>query len=278
MKNPNTKPALRVLSLFDGISVGYGALARAGFEIEQYYASEIDKYALAVSQHNHPSIVQLGCIRALGPERLRELGQIDMVLAGPPCQGFSTAGLGREFDHSQSALYYEFLRILRTVRPRWFLVENVRHLRLMTQLTNDLGVEPITINSALVSARNRIRVYWTNIPGVSQPRDRGILVSGIIGPYDYIWRYPRGNRNRTVLGNITKCPTLTTSNWKQNFRIGRSWGLEYFTAEEAEELQTLPSGYTSCVSEKQRFRLIGNGWTLSVIAHILFAAHDQNQN
>lgn len=266
-----TPAGIRVLSLFDGISVGYDALARAGFKIESYYAAETNKYALAVSQHNHPEITQLGCIRALGPGRLRELGQIDMVLAAPPCQGFSNAGLHSEFAHSESALYYDFLRILRTVQPRWFLVENVRNPRLMTQLTSDLGVEPITINSALVSAQSRIRVYWTNIPDVCQPSDKGILLSDVIGAHDYVWRYPRGNFNRTVLGNITKSPTLTTSNWKQNFRIGRSGGLEYFTAEQAEELQTLPLGYTASVSEKQRFRLVGNAWTLEVITHILSA-------
>lgn len=159
-------PPLRVLSLFDGISVGYDALIRAGFEIEKYYSSEIDKCALEVSKHNHPDIIQLGCIRALSPERLQELGRIDIiVLAGPPCEGFSTAGLGAGFNHSQSALYYTFLTILRTVQPRWFLVENVRHPELIAQLTNDLCVGPIIINSALVSGQNRTRVYWTNIRG-----------------------------------------------------------------------------------------------------------------
>lgn len=273
-KTTSPPPPLRVLSLFDGISVGYDALARAGFEIGTYYSSEIDKHAIAVSLENHPDIVQLGCIRTLlDPERLRQLGEIDIILAAPPCQGFSSAGLRGEFKHHQSALYYDFLRILRAVKPKWFLVENVKHRRLMEQLTRDLGVEPITINSALVSGQNRIRTYWTNIHGVHQPSDKGILLSDITGDYDYIWRYPRGGLyNRTVLDDIVKCPTITSSNWKQNFFICRSREYYYFTAEQIEQLQTLPVGYTKCVSEKQRFRLIGAAWTLDVITHILRSA------
>ena len=264
---------VRILSLFDGISVGYSALIREGFAIEKYYASEIDCFAIAVSAANHPDIVQVGCIRALGTQALAELGRIDILLAAPPCQGFSPAGKRRGFDHAQSRLYYDFLRVLREVKPTWCLIENVASPQLIKALKNDLGgsITPIVINSALVSGQNRVRVYFTNIAHVCQPNDRGIRLSDVIGPYDYIWRYPRGNNNRTKLDDITKCPTLTTSNWKHNFKVVRSGTLLPFTAEQAETLQTLPVGYTAGVSDKQRFRLLGNAWTLDVITHILSA-------
>ena len=143
------------------------------------------------------------------------------------------------------------------VKPTWFLTENVASPQLIEALKNDLGgITPIVINSALVSGQNRVRVYFTNIAHVCQPNDRGIRLSDVIGPYDYIWRYPRGNNNRTKLDDITKCPTLTTSNWKHNFKIMRSGTLLPFTAEQAETLQTLPVGYTASVSDKQRFRLL----------------------
>ena len=264
---------VRVISLFDGISVGYSALIREGFAIEKYYASEIDRFAIAVSAANHPDIVQVGCIKALDTRALAELGRIDILLAAPPCQGFSPAGKRRGFGHAQSRLYYDFLRVLREVKPTWFLIENVASPQLIAALKSDLGgsITPIVINSGLVSGQNRVRVYFTNIAHVCQPNDRGIRLSDVIGPYDYIWRYPRGNNNRTKLDDITKCPTLTTSNWKHNFKVVRSGTLLPFTAEQAGTLQTLPVGYTAGVSDKQRFRLLGNAWTLDVITHILSA-------
>lgn len=268
---PHGMVGLRVLSLFDGISVGYSALIHAGFEVEMYYASEIDRFAMQVSGVNYPGIVQLGRIEDLDVRVLRGLGRIDLLLAAPPCQCFSTAGKKCGFDDPQSRLYYEFFRVLRVVNPKWFLVENVVNRQLIGALTRDLGVGPIIINSALVSAQNRSRVYFTNITGVHPPADKGIHLRDVIGEYQYIWRYPRGNGNRTKLDGIQKCPTLTASNWKANYKIYRSGERESFTAEYAECLQTLPMGYTSSVSDKQRFRLLGNAWTLEVICHILSA-------
>ena len=144
---------VRVISLFDGISVGYSALIREGFVIEKYYASEIDRFAIAVSAANHPDIVQVGCIQALNTRALAKLGRIDILLAAPPCQGFSPAGKRRGFDHAQSRLYYDFLRVLREVKPTWCLIENVASPQLIKALKNDLGgsITPIVINSALVS-------------------------------------------------------------------------------------------------------------------------------
>ena len=263
---------VQVISLFDGISVGYSALIREGFAIEKYYASEIDRFAIAVSAANHPDIVQVGCIKALDTRALAELGRVGILLAAPPCQGFSPAGKRLGFGHTQTQLYYEFVRVLHEAKPTWFLIENVANPQLIEALASDLGgIAPIVINSALVSGQNRVRVYFTNIAHVCQPSDRSIRLSDVIGPYDYIWRYPRGNNNRTKLDDITKCPTLTTSNWKHNFKVVRSGTLLPFTAEQAETLQTLPVGYTASVSDKQRFRLLGNAWTLDVITHILSA-------
>ena len=130
---------VRVLSLFDGISVGYSALIREGFAIEKYYASEIDRFAIAVSAANHPDIVQVGCIKALDTRALAELGRIDILLAAPPCQGFSPAGKRHGFGHAQSRLYYDFLRVLREVKPTWFLIENVASPQLIEALKSDLG-------------------------------------------------------------------------------------------------------------------------------------------
>ena len=138
---------VRVLSLFDGISVGYSALIREGFAIEKYYASEIDRFAIAVSAANHPDIVQVGCIKALDTRALAELGRIDILLAAPPCQGFSPAGKRRGFGHAQTQLYYEFVRVLREVKPTWFIIENVASTQLIAALASDLGgIAPIVIN------------------------------------------------------------------------------------------------------------------------------------
>jgi len=156
---------MNVLSLFDGISCGQVALHRAGIEVDKYYASEIEKYAIQITQKNYPNTIQLGDVT-----QIKGIKDIDLLIGGSPCQGFSKAGKQLNFVDPRSRLFFEYVRILNEVKPKYFLLENV----IMKQEYQDiiskyLGVEPIEINSALVTAQNRKRLYWTNIPGIQQP-------------------------------------------------------------------------------------------------------------
>jgi len=189
---------MKVLSLFDGMSCGRIALDQLGIPVEKYYASEIDKYAMQVSAANYPDIEQVGDICNLDPKDYQD---VDLMLAGSPCQGFSFAGKQLAFDDPRSALFFEFIRLLKVIKPKYFLLENVRmkkeFLEVITeqlsqcyepadvdnQFLNVLGevrFEPIFINSSLVSAQSRQRYYWTNIPGIKQPEDRGIVLKDIL--------------------------------------------------------------------------------------------------
>ena len=184
---------LRVLSLFDGMSCGQLALQRLGIEVSTYYASEIDKYAIEVCQANFPETIQVGDVCNL---KGKDFKNIDIIFAGSPCQGFSRAGKGLAFDDPRSALFFEFIRLLKEVKPKYFLLENVRMKQefqdIITEQVSacypdfeggDLfgsQIKPILINSALLSAQNRERLYWTNIPGVEQPEDKGIVLKDIL--------------------------------------------------------------------------------------------------
>jgi DNA (cytosine-5)-methyltransferase 3A len=169
---------MNVLSLFDGMSCGRIALERLGIKVDNYYASEIDKYAIQVSQANYPDIIQVGDITELD---LSTLPKIDLIMGGSPCQGFSFAGKQLAFDDPRSALFFEFVRCVEVLKPKYFLLENVRMKKEYLDVISEyMGVEPIMINSALVSAQNRVRYYWTNIPGVEQPKDRGMVLKDIL--------------------------------------------------------------------------------------------------
>ncbi len=178
---------MKVLSLFDGMSCGRIALDRLGIPVEKYYASEIDKYAIQVSQANYPDIIQVGDICDLDP---KDYMDVDLMLAGSPCQGFSFAGKQLAFDDPRSALFFEFIRLLKKIKPKYFLLENVRmkkeFLQIISEQVSDcypeipFGIEPIFINSSLLSAQSRQRYYWTNIPNIQQPEDRGIVLRDIL--------------------------------------------------------------------------------------------------
>ncbi len=184
---------LKVLSLFDGMSCGQIALNRLGIKVDKYYASEIDKYAIEVTQKNFPDTIQVGDVCELKAEDYQD---IDLIMAGSPCQGFSFAGKQLAFEDPRSALFFEFVRLLKAIKPKYFLLENVRmkkeYLAVITEQVsacypdyqgNDLfggRIEPIFINSALVSAQSRQRYYWTNIPGIEQPEDKGIVLRDIL--------------------------------------------------------------------------------------------------
>ena len=184
-----------VLSCFDGMSCGQIALERAGIKVDKYYASEIDKHAIKVTQANYPNTIQLGSITEW---KNWNIEKPDMIIGGSPCQGFSFAGKQLNFEDERSKLFFTFAEIIKHYKPKYFLLENV----IMKKEYNDvisgiLGeiypecvhqtelfrtgrLEPIEINSALVSAQNRRRLYWTNIQGITQPKDKGILLRDII--------------------------------------------------------------------------------------------------
>ena len=178
---------MKVLSLFDGMSCGQLALNRLGIKVDTYYASEIDKYAMQVTQANFPKTIQVGDVCNLDPNDFKD---VDLMLAGSPCQGFSFAGKQLAFDDPRSALFFEFIRLLKEIKPKYFLLENVKMKKEYLQVISEqvsacypeipFGIEPIFINSSLVSAQSRQRYYWTNIPNITQPEERGIVLGDIL--------------------------------------------------------------------------------------------------
>tara|TARA_Y100000401_G_scaffold14234_1_gene9666 strand:+ start:3805 stop:4800 length:996 start_codon:yes stop_codon:yes gene_type:complete len=319
---------INVLSLFDGMSCAMLALEKLGIPVKNYYASEIDKFAIKVSKKNYPNIIQLGDVTNW---REWDLPGIDLIIGGSPCQGFSNAGKRLNFDDPRSKLFFEFVDIVNHYNPKYFLLENVRmkeeHRKVITDY---MKVEPIMINSALVSAQNRVRYYWTNIPAVKQPKDKGIALSDIIeiNPENYTImsdNFTKRNKNVGCLidSSKKKASNLSALEYVKNGRQGDyllcdvkgaalrnqvtkrgieaqlnirkdtksncvvpSWPhklngcVEYFrafeepkyrklTPIECERLQTVPDNYTDSVSNTQRYKMLGNGFTVDVIAHIL---------
>lgn len=344
---------MNVLSLFDGMSCGQIALERSGVKVDNYFASEIDKWAIKVTQSNYPNTHQLGDIENLD---IKTLPKIDLLIGGSPCQGFSNSGKGLNFEDPRSKLFFKFHEILQKLDPKYFLLENVVMKKEWQDIiTSYMGVQPIEINSSLVSAQNRRRLYWTNIPNVIQPEDRGIVWGDVrergVNSQKYYYtdkamqwlaRHSRNNnkllnvhgdsekmqmleashnkkyssqrffgivdfpqdqqcvasmRGRYLVngkrqdykGSISgkstqyiefrydgKTNALTTAN-KDNIvvpftlpnRVPKDeFFFRYITPLECERLQTVPDGYTSCVSDTQRYRMLGNGWTVDVISHI----------
>jgi len=169
---------MNVLSLFDGMSCGQIALNRAGIHYDNYFASEIDKWAIQITQENFPETIQMGDVQWL---IAAQLPKIDLLIGGSPCTGFSNAGRGLNFKDPQSKLFLEYVSLLRDLKPKYFLLENVRMKKEWRDIISGfMGVEPILINLALVSAQNRERLYWTNIPGITQPEDKKIYLKDIM--------------------------------------------------------------------------------------------------
>ena len=277
---------MNVLSLFDGMSCGQIALERAGIKVDKYYASEIDKYAIQITQKNYPNTIQLGDVT-----KVKNLKNIDLLMGGSPCQGFSFAGKQLNFDDPRSALFFEFVRLLKETKPKYFLLENVRMKQEYQDVISEyLGVKPIMINSYLVSAQNRVRLYWTNIPNVKQPKDKGLVLSDILEDYDEdlkpiinpekmfetqkYWQMDRNGKGyKSLQDRIRKLhyPSNTLAAHSASIPNIPMEGLSYRKALpiECERLQTVPDYYTKGVSKSQRYRMLGNGWTVDVIAHIL---------
>jgi len=171
---------MNVLSLFDGMSCGQIALNKLGVKVNKYFACEIDKYAMQVTQHNFPDTIQLGDVQFVTKETFGN-HKIDLVIGGSPCQGFSFAGKMLNFDDPRSRLFFEYVRLVKDLKPKYFLLENVKMKKESQDIISKyMGVEPIEINSSLVSAQTRKRLYWTNIPNVSQPEDKGVVLGDII--------------------------------------------------------------------------------------------------
>ena len=334
---------MNILSLFDGMSCGQIALNRAGIKYDKYFASEVDKYAIKVTQKNYPDTIQIGDIRNI---KAKDLPKIDLIIGGSPCQGFSLAGKQLNFDDPRSALFFEYVRLLnelRKINPEIkFLLENVNmkneYLRIISEY---LGIFSVRINSNLVSAQNRARWYWSNIrtkkiglfeelyTDIPQPEDKGILLKDILQPESEIdekyylrnveiikaidnhkskvWRtgnkmgnmdFPNnknkkskclttihipGDRsvnhigvlnNNGVFKETVKSNCLDANYFKGIDNHQQRTGILYknrfrrLTPVECERLQTVPDNYTDCVSDTQRYKMLGNGWTVDIIAHI----------
>lgn len=209
---------MKVLSLFDGMACWYEALKRAWIPIEKYRASEIDKYAIQIATKNHPDIIEIWDVCNVNWADY----DVDLLIWWSPCQWFSVAGKRLNFDDPRSKLFFEYVRILKECQPKYFLLENVVMKKEWVDIISSaLWVQPIKINSSLVSAQNRKRLYRTNIPSVSQPKDKGILLKDILEDevdekYYYsqgrwekllVWKYDIVKRLENIDG---KCNTLTT--------------------------------------------------------------------
>lgn len=269
---------MNVLSLFDGISCGRLALKRAGVEVDKYFASEINPDAIKISEDNWGGITHLGDIKNIGEGRFfNDLPKIDLIIGGSPCQDFSVAGkadrVGLKGD--RSGLFYDFVRLLREHKPKYFLLENVRMKKEWQDIiSKELGVEPIRINSKLVSAQLRDRYYWTNIPNVTQPEDKGINLQSILTS-----GYTDREKARAILESESR-PLVNKEKMYRRYSetgfttivyensIEDKTNIRYFNQTELERLQTLPDGYTKCLTRNKAAGVIGNGWTVDVLAHI----------
>lgn len=280
---------ITVLSLFDGISCGQIALKRAGIPVETYYASEIKRSAIRVTQKHFANTIQLGDVTKIDFTQFR--GKVDLLIGGSPCQNF-TKILGAKrmgLEGSQSCLFYEYLRALRECTPRYFLLENVKMKKQwQDEISALLGVEPIRINSSLVSFQKRDRLYWTNIPNVTQPEDKHISFQDFkdtdpdycrqfaLSPTEYhqrMWNNGRGRTEKVVW----QCNNVTYSDKVGCLKrvvsapcnlIACDDFCRTLTAHEAEAAQTLPKGYLDGCSKNQVYDLTGDCWTVDIIAHI----------
>jgi DNA (cytosine-5)-methyltransferase 3A len=275
-----------VLSLFDGMSCGQIALNKLGIKYDNYYASEIDKPAMSVTQFNYPNTIQMGSITEL---QSSQLPKIDLLFGGSPCQSFSNAGNGTGFD-GKSGLFYDFVRLLKECKPTYFLLENVKMKKEWQDIiSKELGVQPIKINSNLVSAQNRERLYWTNIPVVGQPEDKQIYIEDILDK-TFDSKYWLKERNAELLSKKVsiegapdiccidvynkkfkkdrKSPTLTLPH-HNSLRLLQDGKFRKLTPNECERLQTVPVDYTNTgIADIHRYSMLGNGWTVDVIAFI----------
>lgn len=278
---------MKVLSLFDGMSCGRISLDRCGIKPECYFASEIDKHSMKVSKENWNDITYIGDVKSTNYEDgvlYTENGnfetEIDLLIGGSPCQSFSSLGNQEGFD-GKSGLFFEYLRLLRQVKPQYFLLENVVMKKEFREKISELvGCEPIEINSNKFSAQNRKRLYWTNIK-VGEIIDKNQLAEDVLDiPDGYFLTTKTDSVNYKFIKNKVGCVTAHCCNpnsigipFYSNTKFKGVKPFDYeniirLSVEELEKLQTLPKGYTKAVSRNQACKMIGNGWTVDVITHI----------
>lgn len=300
---------MKVLSLFDGMSCGQIALSKLGIKVDNYFASEIKEDAIKVTQGNFPNTRQLGNIEQLDG---KQLPKIDLLMGGSPCQNLSIA-MAIEYRNGlkgdKSSLFYEYYRLLHEIKPKYFLLENVGSMRKEDRdvITELLGVEPIKINSRLVSAQLRNRLYWTNIPNIEQPKDKNIKLNDVLTegwsdrekarcllesesrplttPIKMFHRY-YSTGFTTLIFKSQQHYKDCVEHYKKYFKgmsakeidkklkndsidISVYDGVRYFNQSELEKLQTVPLGYTSLLDRNSAAGLLGDGWTVDVIVHIL---------
>jgi len=279
---------MKVLSLCDGISCGQEALRKLGIPIEKYFSSEIDKYCIKTIQKNFPNTIQIGDMKDVYYEDGTLYwnggsfkGKIDLVIAGTPCQDLSSfKQKAKGLNGEKSSLFWYFVKILWEIEPKYFLLENVKMKKEWKDIiTKELKVEPIEINSSDFSAQNRVRLYWTNIPQlkwiVKNIKFKEILENLPFREIPKCFFQKWGDKNRIDKGlnwiknNKANCLTTKNCHTNQYLLNEDKTKIRLLTAQEFEKLQTLPLGYTDGISNGERFKCIGNGWTIDVIAHIL---------
>lgn len=290
---------VNVLSLFDGVSCARIALDNLGLNIVKYYASEIDKHAINVSKNNYHDIIHLGDIKDI---KAKELPKIDLLIGGSPCQDLSNAQKGLGLKGSKSSLFYEYIRLLEEVQPKYFLLENVKN-KWGNVMSDFVGVDYIEINSAILSAQSRPRYYWTNIDYKKFPQKlskiclKDIVEKEVDEKYylnkfgldtflnevnpnkntskdgiNKVFEIPKeihkdNERQRRVYSLKSKSPTiLARADTTKIFLKNR---IRKLTPIECERLQCIPDNYTSLASNTQRYKMIGNAFTVSVIEHFL---------
>lgn len=293
---------ISVVSLYDGISCGMVAFERAGIQVDKYYAYEIEPSAIKVSKKNYPDIVQCGDVTVADFKQYK--GTIDIVIGGSPCTNWScsknhNAKVKKETKVNDGigwSLFMEYVRALKEIEPKYFLYENNYRIsgEIVKEITKLLGVEPIMIDSALVSAQTRKRYYWTNIPNVEQPEDKGIYIKDVFIPDEDLVKKDKRILNTAVMTkNYVKYDLMNRGHYSEPYRLyyldGKMKTLPRSRTEtkcnvlldkndlssykiispiEAERYQTLPDNYTEGIPKTRRFEAIGNGWTVDVIAHI----------
>ena len=285
---------MKVLSLCDGMSIAHIALDRIGMHVDKYFAAEIKDMAIKVTKDNYPDTIHIGDVnkvRYKGGILYTEngnynVGHIDLMVFGSPCQSFSIAmktdmRVGLK-DKTRSGLFLECYRILQEVQPTWFLLENVASMKDEDRdfLSKCMGVEPIRINSKLVSAALRDRYYWTNIEGITQPKDKGITLQSILTS-----GYTDREKARALLVSdsrplvdkqkmLHRYKKFTTIVWEEK---GNDDSIRYLNQTELERCQTVPEGYTKCLTRNEAADVLGDAFTVDVIAHI-FSHINTQQN
>ncbi|MDH1883848.1 DNA (cytosine-5-)-methyltransferase [Empedobacter sp. GD03797] len=299
---------MNVLSVFDGISCAKIALDQLGFKVENYYASEIDKHAINVSKHNHPNIIHLGDIKNI---KAQDLPKIDLFIGGSPCQDLSNAQKGLGLEGSKSGLFYEYIRLLREVKPKYFLLENVKN-KWAHIMSEYVGINHIEVNSTVLSAQSRPRYYWTNIDYEAFPSNpceielKDIIEKNVDDKYflkkenledflnsvtiketkskdgiNKVFEIPKeihndNERQRRVYSLNSKSPTVLARADTTKIYINNK--IRKLTPLECERLQCIPDNYTAICSDTQRYKMVGNAFTVSVIKHFLSSITKEPKN